>query len=179
MSEELRYPIGRFPPGLKPDEEQILGARDAIRVFPGKLKAAIRDLSDEQLDTPYRPGGWTIRQLVHHLADSHLNAYCRVRLALTEDSPTIRAYDQDRWAELPDARTAPIDVSLLLLNALHDRWTRLLSTLDAEEFSRQLIHPESGMLSLGSLVCHYGWHSEHHLAHILEARKRNGWGAPE
>jgi uncharacterized damage-inducible protein DinB len=139
------------------------------------MRAAVAGLSDEQLDTPYRDGGWTVRQLVHHVPDSHLNAYTRFRLALTEPEPTIKPYDQAAWAELGDSRTAPIAMSLLLLEALHQRWVALLESLAAGDFERRFRHPEIGLVTLGEVLGMYAWHGPHHVAHITALRHRNGW----
>ena len=170
----LRYPIGDFSrPALIGEAER----EDAIRVIadlPGKLRAAVSGLSEAQLDTPYREGGWTVRQLVHHVADSHINAYTRMRLALTEDWPTIKPYDEGRWAELADARTLPVEVSLSLLEALHRRWVVLLQSLSDSDWARGYIHPEHGREKLATVAAIYGWHCRHHVAHVTELRKRMG-----
>ena len=140
------------------------------------MRGAVDGLSDAQLDTPYRPGGWTVRQVVHHLPDSHLNAYTRCRLALTEASPTIRPYDEARWAELPDARSAPVAVSLALLDALHMRWGLLLSQLGTDDWSRTFNHPEHRrLISLDEVLAMYAWHGEHHVAHVTRLRERMKW----
>lgn len=173
--EQLRYPIGRFAPRERYGEDEIREAIDAIASAPSAFRAAVEGLSDEQLDTPYRPGGWTIRQLVHHVPDSHLNAYIRFRLALTEDAPTIKTYDEKLWSELADARSAPIGPSLDLLEALHDRWVRLLRSLGPEDFDRPLVHPEWGTLTLAQLLALYAWHGRHHAAHATAGRGREGW----
>lgn len=175
---DLRYPTGAFDFAGKPDAEGLRGALEAIRELPDRLRGVLDGLNDGQLDTPYRPGGWTVRQLVHHLADSHVNAYCRMRLVLTEERPTVRAYDQDRWAELEDARSGPLEPSLELLAGLHARWHALLGRLRAEDFDRPLRHPEVGDLTLGRLVAYYGWHCRHHVAHIAALRERQGWPTP-
>ena len=138
------------------------------------MRDAVRGLSESQLDTAYRPGGWTVRQVVHHVPDSHLNAYIRVKLALTEDNPTIKPYDQDAFAQLPDQKL-PIDVSLSLVDALHARWTTVLRSLTPAQFERPLVHPEIGPISIDYLVQLYGWHSRHHVAHITRLREREGW----
>jgi uncharacterized damage-inducible protein DinB len=146
-----------------------------ISELPAQLRAVVAGLSDAQLDTPYREGGWTVRQVVHHLADSHLNSYVRFRLALTEDVPTIKAYDEAQWAELEDARHAPVEVSLGLLESLHDRWVRLLRSLQPEDFAREFRHPERGTMSLDANLALYSWHGRHHTAHIANLREREGW----
>jgi uncharacterized damage-inducible protein DinB len=144
---------------------------------PARLWAAVTGLTEAQLDTPYRPGGWTVRQLVHHLADSHLNSYVRFRLALTEDEPTIKPYDQELWANLSDARTAPAGLSLTLLDTLHQRWVLLLRSLKPEDFTRALKHPELGRVTLEKYLALYAWHGKHHVAHITGLRQRSGWKA--
>jgi len=172
---DLRYPIGPFKLEGDPAEDQIKRAIDDIAAAPAKLRAAVQGLSDEQLETPYRPDGWTIRQVVHHVPDSHLNAYIRLRLALTEDTPTIKPYDEGRWAELEDARSAPIDLSLALLESLHERWVVLLRSLGSSDFARLFKHPDIGVLSVGKNTCLYGWHGKHHVAHVTSLRERMGW----
>jgi hypothetical protein len=175
MSSDLRYPVGRYLP-----PEPITAAHrpewiEQIARAPAALREAVRGLSDAQLDTPYRPGGWTVRQVVHHVPDSHLNAYTRFKLALTEDEPTIKPYDEARWATLEDGRHGPPDVSLALLEALHTRWVRLLRSLDAEDFARPFNHPEHGKLTLDWTLGMYAWHGRHHVAHITSLRAREGW----
>lgn len=172
---DLRYPIGPFKLEGAPTDEDIRRAIDEIAETPVKLRAAVEGLSPEQLDTAYRPGGWTVRQVVHHVPDSHLNSYCRFKLALTEDEPTIKAYHEDRWAELDDARTAPIEVSLAMLKSLHNRWVLMLKSLTPDDFERSFRHPEIGVVSLAKNVCLYGWHGRHHVAHITKLRERMGW----
>lgn len=173
--EKLRYPIGRFrsPKQLSPEERQE--KRTILRLFPARLRSACQHLSDQQIDTPYRPGGWTIRQVVHHVVDSHLNAYVRFRWALTEDTPEIKVYEEKAWALLPDASTAPISLSLDLLHHLHERWLVLLEAMREEEYQKELIHPVSGNLNLDEMLSLYAWHSGHHWAHITELKKREGW----
>ncbi|HLI30711.1 MAG TPA: putative metal-dependent hydrolase, partial [Terriglobia bacterium] len=146
-----------------------------IEEVPARLRAAVKGLSDAQLDTPYREGGWTVRQVVHHLADSHMNSYVRFRLALTESEPTIKTYDQTRWAELRDARTAPVEPSLALLESLHKRWVLLLKSLEAADFSRTFRHPDRGTMTLDQNLALYAWHGRHHVAHITSLRERMGW----
>jgi uncharacterized damage-inducible protein DinB len=142
---------------------------------PAKLRAAVAGLTAAQLDTPYRPGGWTVRQVVHHVPDSHINAYVRFKLALTEDVPVIKPYDESEWAKLPDTSSTPIEVSLNLLEALHERWVRLLQAMNEAEFARQFRHPEIGTMSLGTYLAGYSWHGKHHVAHITRLRERMGW----
>jgi uncharacterized damage-inducible protein DinB len=169
-----RYPIGRFskPGRLEPRrrEECI----DEIAYAPRALSDAVDGLSREQLDTPYREGGWTVRQVVHHVADSHMNAFVRLRLALTEDNPTIRPYDQDAWSRMPDMG-ADVGLSLSLLDALHARWLIVLRAMDAAAFARTLLHPESGPMTLDDLLALYAWHGRHHTAHVIALRARCGW----
>jgi uncharacterized damage-inducible protein DinB len=142
---------------------------------PSELKAAVQGLNDKQLDTPYREGGWTVRQVVHHLPDSHMNSYVRFRLALTEDEPTIKPYNEHLWAELSDARTAPITLSLQLLESLHERWVILLRSLKPADFSRTFRHPEHGARDLDWLLQLYAWHGRHHVAHITSVREKLKW----
>jgi len=164
--EHLRYPVGRFhfEGELTPETRRAL--IDEIAALPAAFRVAVAGLSEAQLETPYRPEGWTLRQVVHHMPDSHLNAYIRFRLALTEDVPTIRPYMEERWAELPDARTAPPEVSLALLETLHDRWVRLLRAMSPSDFARTLQHPASGSFTLDKMLALYAWHGRHHLAHV-------------
>jgi uncharacterized damage-inducible protein DinB len=173
--DDLRYPIGHFS---KP-ASSMAGIRAAhiqtIRLLPERVLGAVAGLDDHQLDTPYREGGWTVRQVVHHLADSHANAYVRMKLALTEDWPTIKPYDEAAWADLPDGRWLPLDFSLDLLTALHRRWVALLEALTDEDFRKGYVHPEGGRLTLAQVLALYDWHSRHHTAHILNLRKRMGW----
>jgi uncharacterized damage-inducible protein DinB len=170
-----RFPIGRFDRSAPLTPEQIPALVEQIADVPAQVRAAVEGLDDRQLDTPYREGGWTARQLVHHLPDSHMNAYTRFRLALTEEEPTIKPYDEARWAELEDARTAPVEVSLTLLDALHDRWVRLLREMGPEDFQRTLRHPELGVMRLDSLLGLYAWHGRHHAAQLAALRERMGW----
>jgi DinB superfamily len=173
--EDLRYPVGKFqmPEGVTPDQRRQF--IDEIAQTPARLRLAVSGLSPEQLETAYRPGGWTVRQVVHHLPDSHLNSYIRFKLALTEDEPTIKPYDEGRWAELIDARTSPLEVSLSLLESLHSRWVTLLKSLSPADWSRKFRHPEIGVVTLDRNVALYAWHGRHHVAHITSLRKREGW----
>ncbi len=170
-----RYPIGKFelPKDVTPALRQA--AIDDLAGAPGKVRAAVAGLSDAQLDTPYREGGWTVRQVVHHLVDSHMNAYIRWRLALTETQPTIKPYDESEWAKLEDARSAPVEVSLRLLEPLHERWVRLLRSVKTEQYARTLLHPDHGVKNVDWLLFLYSWHGKHHTAHITELRKQKGW----
>jgi uncharacterized damage-inducible protein DinB len=172
---DLRYPVGRF---VRPDslsDADRKAAIDDIAAAPAKLRAAVRGLDDVQLDTPYRPDGWTVRQVVHHVPESHLNAYTRFKLALTEDTPTIKPYDENAWANTAEVKTTPIETSLVLLEALHDRWVRLLETLGQTDFDRRLNHPENGMMNLHQMLALYSWHGRHHVGHITSLRERSGW----
>jgi uncharacterized damage-inducible protein DinB len=171
ISYSLRYPIGDFVFTAGDPGEAIA----VIANLPSALRSATASLDDEQLDTPYREGGWTVRQLVHHVADSHMNAYVRIRLALTEDWPAIKPYDEVRWAELPDARALPIEISLSLLDGLHQRWTTLLKSLGKDELRRGYVHPEMGRQTVDRVIALYSWHSRHHTAHITSLRERMGW----
>lgn len=171
-----RYPIGKFTPPKDVTPALRKQAVDTIAEAPAQLRAAVQGLTDAQLDTPYREGGWTVRQVAHHVPDSHLNAYTRLRLALTEQEPTIKPYEESRWAELPDAKSAPIDVSLALLDSLHERWVRLWRSLKEEDFARTFRHPQHpGLLTIDWLLLQYAWHGRHHTAHITELRKRKSW----
>jgi len=172
---DLRYPIGKFHDDCPTTDEQRRKSIDEIAHAPSNLRSAITGLSAQQLDTPYRPGGWTVRQVVHHVPDSHMNAYIRFKLALTEDEPAIKPYAEDRWAQLPDSRTTPVEVSLALLDALHDRWVRLLSSLTTDDWKRTFRHPELGVMNLERTLALYAWHGRHHAAHITSLRKREGW----
>jgi hypothetical protein len=172
---DLRYPVGPFRRPESLDEAQRRRAIDGIAATPAKLRDAVAGLTDAQVETPYRPGGWTVRQLVHHVPDSHMNAYVRFKLALTEDEPTIKPYEEARWAELADTRDTPIETSLLLLEQLHDRWVRLLRSMSANDFVRRLHHPETGVQRLDQLLAMYAWHGKHHVAHITSLRERMGW----
>ena len=172
---DLRYPVGKFSYDGPPAEERKKAFVDDIAKTPANLRAAVNGLSDPQLDTPYRPGGWTLRQVVHHVPDSHMNSYVRFKLALTEDEPTIKPYAEDRWAELADTTATPIDVSLTLLDSLHDRWVRLLRSLRPEDWKRTFRHPELGPMTLEKTLALYAWHGRHHVAHITELRKRMNW----
>lgn len=171
MSEDLSYPIGKFDPS---DSRTRTANIETIRSLPEELSNAVRDLDEAQLDTPYRPEGWTVRQTVHHVGDSHLNSIIRFKLALTEDNPTIRPYYEDRWAELDDSRM-PLDASLKIIDGLHARWASLLASMTDADFERRLTHPETGEWTLENMLGLYAWHSRHHTAHINNLRQRNGW----
>jgi hypothetical protein len=172
---DQRYPIGDFamPAEITPALRQA--AIEQIASTPENVRAATEGLTDPQLDTPYRDGGWTVRQVVHHVADSHVNAYIRLRLALTEAEPPIKAYQEADWARLEDAQHAPIEISLRLLEPLHDRWVRLLRTVTPEQYARPLRHSEAGLKNVDWLLFLYAWHGRHHTAHITGLRKQKGW----
>ena len=172
--EDLRYPIGRFK--RPPSSEPAIHAKQIsiLRLLPGTLQTSVSGLNHSQLDTPYREGGWTIRQLVHHIADSHANAYVRTKLALTEDWPMIKPYDEGAWARLADSEL-PIDGSIAMLSAIHERWVTLLESLSEGDFQRGYIHPENGRQDLATVLAIYAWHSRHHTAHITGLRTRQNW----
>ena len=177
MSDELKYPIGRFIRPAKPlaqaERKEMIAA---IEQTPGWMRAAVQGLTDAQLDTPYRPEGWTVRQVAHHVPDSHINAYCRFKLALTEDVPTIKPYDEAKWAELDDGKSKLIEHSLTLLDSLHARWVFMLRRMKAADFARKLNHPEwDAPLSLDAMLALYAWHGKHHAAHVTGLRTRKGW----
>lgn len=175
MSDDLRYPVGHFAPKAALTDVDRIGCIDEIAALPSGLTLAVDGLTDAQLDTPYRDGGWNVRQVVHHLADSHANAYIRMKLAATEANPAIKAYDEAVWSEQSDARTAPVSLSLDFIEALHGRWTWWMRTLDAAAFARPLRHPESGNMTVDLLLQLYAWHGRHHLAHITGLATRNRW----
>jgi uncharacterized damage-inducible protein DinB len=175
VTTDPRYPIGKFSfdGTLTPDQKkQYL---QDIEETPTRLRAAVRGLSDQQVNTPYRDGGWTVRQLTHHVPDSHMNAYIRFKLALTEDEPTIRLYMEDRWAELPESKQAPVELSLALLDSLHQRWTIVLKNISETDWKRNFHHPEMGLLSLEKTLALYAWHGRHHTAHVTALREKIGW----
>jgi len=172
---DLRYPIGKFTWEGHTTDEQRRQQIDEIAATPGRLRDAVKNLSEQQLDTPYRPGGWTVRQVVHHVPDSHMNAYIRCKLALTEENPTIKPYGEALWAELVDGRTAPIETSLLLLDSLHQRWVMLLRSVSAGGWGRTFQHPELGPMTLEKNLALYAWHGKHHVAHITALSERHGW----
>jgi uncharacterized damage-inducible protein DinB len=172
---ELQYPVGKLTFDADVTQDKRRAWIRQIADAPAALRAAIAGLGDPQLDTPYRPGGWTVRQVVHHVPDSHMNAYVRFKWTLTEDNPTIKAYDEAAWATVADtARTEP-EVSLALLDALHRRWVVLLESLEPKDFGRPLTHPDNGPMTLDRLLQMYAWHGRHHVAHITGLRKREGW----
>jgi uncharacterized damage-inducible protein DinB len=170
-----RFPTGpfHFNPDVTPEIRRQAIA--AIREAPSALRAAVRGLDERQLNTPYREGGWTVRQVVHHVPESHMNAYIRFKLALTEDTPTIKPYDEHAWSTLADVPRAPIETSLVLLDALHARWVTLLELLGPADFERRLVHPETGPMPLDRLLQMYAWHGRHHVAHVTTLRTREAW----
>lgn len=170
-----RYPIGRFTYAGSCTPAERSRHIEAIAELPARLRDAVRGLSREQLDTPYREGGWTVRQVVHHVADSHMNSYVRFRLALTEDEPVIKPYDEALWAGLPDARTAPVESSLALLAAMHERWVALLRSMSEDQFGRKFRHPQMGEVTLDRNTALYAWHGAHHVAHVTSLRQRRRW----
>ena len=174
MEVDLRYPIGKFPRVETLTPDQRIEHIGAIAEAPARLRDAVAGLNPQQLDSPYRPGGWTVRQVTHHLPDSHMNAFIRFKLALTEDVPTIKPYMDARWAELADSK-APIELSLDLLVNLHERWVLLLRSLTPADWARQFRHPELGVLTLDQNLALYSWHGRHHVAHITGLREREGW----
>ncbi len=177
MNSDLRYPIGKFEYNGPSSEQQRRQYVDEIAAAPERLRAAVAGLSREQLETPYRPGGWTVRQVVHHVPESHMNAYVRFKLALTEDEPLIKTYEENLWAQTPEVATTPPEVSLALLEALHQRWVGLLRGLKPADFARKLRHPELGTVDLDRYLALYAWHGKHHAAHITTLRERMGWKA--
>ncbi|HUR97982.1 MAG TPA: bacillithiol transferase BstA [Pyrinomonadaceae bacterium] len=175
MSEDPRYPIGKFEQSKFIPPAERAASMGVIRDLPRRMLDAVDGLTESQLDTPYREGGWTLRQTVHHVADSHINSLCRFKLALTEDeAPTIRPYYEDRWADLADS-SMPVDVSLKIIEGVHSRWTALLESMTEDDFRREFIHPETGSWTLENVLALYAWHSRHHTAHITSTRERNGW----
>jgi hypothetical protein len=172
---DLRYPVGKFQYEGSLSEEQKGRYLSEVEQTPVKLRAAVKGLSDQQFDSPYRPEGWTVRQVVHHVPDSHMNAYVRFKLALTEDEPTIKPYAEDRWAQLADTKTTPVEVSLAMMDLLHARWNLLLRSLKPEDWKRSYRHPEMGLVELQQALALYAWHGRHHVAHITSLRERNGW----
>jgi hypothetical protein len=174
MANDLRYPIGEFTEVQASDDVRTAALRD-LEELPAKMRAALAGLSTQQLDTPYRPGGWTVREVVHHVPDSHLNAYVRVKLALTEDAPVIKPYDEQAWAELPDSQL-PVDIALALLDATQARLVAVYRALLPAQFARVYVHPEQGrQVTLDRHLQVYAWHSRHHVAHITSLRQREGW----
>jgi uncharacterized damage-inducible protein DinB len=174
--EDLRYPVGKFNrPSSSPNADERRELVQQIAATPAHMREAVAGLMESQLDTPYRDGGWSVRQVVHHVPDSHMNAYTRVKLALTEEQPTIKPYDEAAWAKLNDVRDTPIEISLVLLETLHKRWDTILRAMTDADFARTLMHPEHGVMTLDALIAMYAWHGRHHVGHITSLRSRNGW----
>jgi len=172
--DDLRYPIGRLSAQAGGTAATRSAHIEALRLLPGQVRAAVSGLSDAQLNTPYREGGWTVRQTVHHLADSHANSFIRFKLALTEDWPTIKPYDEAAWARIADSET-PIEGSLMFIDALHERWVALLESMTEQDFQKGFVHPVNGRQNLERALAIYEWHGRHHTAHITGLRTRNGW----
>ena len=172
--DDLRYPIGHFRPAPSYSASDRSVHIEILRELPGRLRAAVSGLDDAQLDTPYRDEGWTVRQVVHHVADSHLNSYVRCKLALTEYEPTVKPYDEAAWARLADSHL-PIDGSLAMIASMHERWVALLEGMDEADFEKGFVHPERGKQNLATALAIYAWHGRHHTAHITSLRARNGW----
>jgi len=172
---DLRYPIGMLQPKDSLTVAERAAAIEQVAQTPDRMRAAVAGLNDEQLDTPYREGGWTVRQVVHHLPDSHVNWYIRFKLALTEEEPLIKPFDETRWAELADSQETPVETSLRLLDSVHGRWVVLLRAMRPEEFARRMNHPEHGVISLDWALWGSAWHGAHHVAHITSLRERMGW----
>ena len=172
---DLRYPVGKFQPEPELNDVSRQNLIRQIAETPAKLREAVKGLTEEQLDTPYRPGGWTVRQVVHHIPDSHMNAYVRMKLGITEHEPTIKPYKESLWAELVDAKSSPVDPSLMLLESLHQRWVVFLRSMATADFARAVNHPEHGLMKLDRIVQLYAWHGRHHVAHITSLRERMGW----
>ncbi len=172
---EKRYPIGSFAPPASMSPDDRARYLKQVEALPAEVRTAVAGLSDDRLDTSYRPGGWTVRQVVHHLADSHMNGYVRFRWTLTEEEPAIKTYDQDGWAALDDARRMSVVPSLALLDALHARWVRLCRSLSEADWEEAYHHPKGGRMTLDEALGHYAWHGRHHAAHITTLREREGW----
>ena len=175
MSEDLRYPVGKFERIENIDDSLRSQFLKTIEELPSKLREAVEGLSEQQLETQYRPEGWTVKQVVHHVADSHANSLIRFKLALTEDTPTIKPYMEDRWAELADSKHAPIEISLNQIESIHARWSLILQAMSVEDFDRNMFHPEHGEVSLNYMLSLYDWHCKHHLGHITKLKERNNW----
>lgn len=171
--DEFKYPIGKLNIDIDLTEEMIANCVAQIEALPDILQKAVEDLTDHQLDAVYRPGGWTLRQVVHHIADANMNGYIRFKLALTEENPVIKPFDETKWADLVDGKTLPVDISITLIKVLHERWTALLKSLSTTDFKREFIHPEMGKLSLERALLIHSWHGNHHVGHIMHWRKRH------
>ena len=175
MSADLRYPIGKFQWPVTVSAEERARNIATLWTQPQRLRDAIQGLSEAQIQTPYREGGWTVRQVVHHVPESHMNSYIRFKLALTESNPTVKPYDEAAWARLSDVDSTPVETSLCLLENLHGRWDKLLRSLSEADWKREFVHPQMGPVSLEKNLALYAWHGDHHIAHITELRRRNGW----
>ena len=172
---DLRYPVGKFEPEPELSDTSRQNLIRQITEAPARLREAVKGLTEEQLDTPYRPGGWTVRQVVHHIPDSHMNAYIRFKLAMTEEQPPVKPYREALWAELVDGKSSPIEPSLTLLESLHQRWTVFLRSMATVDFARTVNHPENGIMTLDRILQLYAWHGRHHVAHITSLRDRMNW----
>jgi uncharacterized damage-inducible protein DinB len=176
MTDDPRYPVGKFNrPSSALTADERLSLITQIAATPARMREAVAGLTESQLDTPYRDGGWTVRQVVHHVPDSHMNAYTRVKLALTEEQPTIKPYDEAAWAKLNDVRDTPIETSLVLLETLHQRFDTILRALTDADCARTLLHPDMGVMTLDDVIGMYAWHGRHHVGHITSLRARSGW----
>ncbi|MGH9790718.1 MAG: YfiT family bacillithiol transferase [Candidatus Acidiferrales bacterium] len=175
MAEDLRYPIGRWEKRASLDDATRRRFIDEIAAAPANFRKAVAGLNEQQLATPYREGGWTVRQVIHHVPESHMNSYCRFKWALTEDVPTIKTYEEQKWAETAEVQKTPVEVSLQLLESLHARWVGLLRAMTAGDFARRFKHPDLGEMNLDTLLSLYEWHGRHHVAHITSLRRRMGW----
>jgi len=175
MSVDPRYPLGKLMYEGLADEATRAKRITIIAETPAKFRAAVSGLTEAQLDTPYRDGGWTVRQLAHHVPDSHMNAYIRFKWGLTEDAPTIKVYDENAWSQLADSKTTPVEVSLNLLENIHTRWMNILRSMTSKDFERKLVHPANGEMTLDKVLNVYAWHGPHHTAHVTELRKAKGW----
>ena len=173
--DNLRYPIGKFSLKSDPDAAGRLVLISGMQILPETLRIAVCDLTDQQLDTQYRSGGWTVRQIVHHIADSHLNGYIRFKWTLTEVIPEIKIYHQDSWAQTPESTSAPVLISVNLLESLHDRWVLLLKSMTEAEYAKIFLHPETGPMKLSEALALYEWHGRHHVAHVQSLRERMKW----
>ena len=173
--DDLRYPVGRFEAPAQLTDAERAAATVVIASLPRAMRDAVAGLTPAQIETPYRPDGWSVRQVVHHVPESHMHAYCRFKFALLESQPTIKPYDESTWSTFADQQVATIDASLLLLDGLHQRWTAVLSVMTPAQFARTLFHPENGEMRLDQVLASYAWHSRHHVAHITSLRARKGW----
>ena len=173
--DDLRYPVGRFEAPARLTDAERAAATAVIASLPRAMRDAVAGLTPAQIETPYRPDGWSVRQVVHHVPESHMHAYCRFKFALLESQPTIKPYDESTWSSFADQQVATIEASLMLLDGLHQRWTAVLSVMTPAQFARTLFHPENGEMRLDQVLASYAWHSRHHVAHITSLRARKGW----